>query len=403
MGANAWGEAMVLGVPKILDNLWKATSATDASNAIDTSSETNTTRSTALLEDPDAMGVDKTSDVVVEEVLEEVTEEVETVMGETLDRVTKKASDEATASVPAQEFFGLHQPAPLFKVPKGANGGKVFDAQSAQPLDPFSEENPPVRAGKKRAISVITTPRKSGRERKPTHKVQDSIQIWEDETTQKILNYMHQAEKSQTIPIAEAEASIDQVRIRYQKQLARFWINVHTLPKSHPLWKIQKRLKVTRRFCSPMARRIAELELAILDNFEEIKGYCLPPEEPRVDIRLEEDRERAIKMAQSGEDIKVAVDYSSRNNHVGVGASYGLGIERYLTVGDSQRLNVYIEELYAINWAVEPLAQAMKVGFPHPVQVTILSDSQAVLKALKNPLARMGSGCYHKSLWTSTN
>lgn len=44
--------------------------------------------------------------------------------------------------------------------------------------------------------------------------------------------------KSVALPIAEAEASLKSVRLRHQIQLTRFWINLHTLPKNHPLWKI---------------------------------------------------------------------------------------------------------------------------------------------------------------------
>lgn len=196
----------MVGVPKILDSLWKATNA----NATDATGATHARSATRSPESFSTMSVEETSEIVMEEAFGEGTmKEVEAIMEGMSETGTEKATGVDTASQSAQEFFGLHQPAAPFKSPRpvvspyafgdtgNANVRKVFNVQAAQLLDPFLAENPPVRVGKKRAISAITTPRKSGRERKPTQKVQDSIQIWEDEATQKILDYMRQSEKSQ--------------------------------------------------------------------------------------------------------------------------------------------------------------------------------------------------------------
>lgn len=67
-----------------------------------------------------------------------------------------------------------------------------------------------------------------------------------------------------------------------------------------------------------------------------------------------------------------------------MGTSYGAGIEQHLTVGYSRRLSVYFGESYAVQWAIETLAQTMSYGFLQPDHVTILPDSQAALKTLKN-------------------
>ncbi|KIX08397.1 uncharacterized protein Z518_03053 [Rhinocladiella mackenziei CBS 650.93] len=40
-------------------------------------------------------------------------------------------------------------------------------------------------------------------------------------------------------PIAEAEASLKSVVDRWTDQLRRFWVDLHTLPSSHPFWKIK--------------------------------------------------------------------------------------------------------------------------------------------------------------------
>lgn len=207
--------------------------------------------------------------------------------------------------------------------------------------------------------------------------------------------------KSVALPIAEAEASLESVRLRHQVQLARFWINLHTLPKDHPLWKVQKRIKITRRFCSPMARGVAGLNLKpqALKDMEEIHGHCLPPECPKVKVEIEDDRERAVQAFQEVAGIKVAVDCSCRNGLIGVGANYGKEVDRHLTVGFSQKLNVYFGELYAIQWVVEALSRTVGVEFLGPVHVTRLSDSQAALKAIRSPARQGGQWLLKKITW----
>ena len=196
--------------------------------------------------------------------------------------------------------------------------------------------------------------------------------------------------KSVALPIAEAEASIDSVQLRHEIQLARFWINLHTLPKDNPLWKTQKQLKITKRFCSPMAQGIEKLKLGQLDKMEKINGHCLPPKQ------LETDREKAKWIAQNTQGIKIAVNCSCRNNLIGVGASYGLQITQHRTISSSQKLNVYLGELYAIQWVVKALTRTIISGFPKPVRVVILSDSQSALKALRNPSRQSGQWLLRK-------
>lgn len=136
-----------------------------------------------------------------------------------------------------------------------------------------------------------------------------------------------------------------------------------------------------------MARGIKGSNLDLPKNIEEIHSYCLPPEYPRARVEIIEDPEKAINSAQNIRGIKVAVDSSGRNNLIGVGASYGPELNCHLTLGDNKKLNVYFGELYAINWAVETLDRIMESGFSQPAQVTILSDSESALKALRG-LAR---------------
>lgn len=157
-------------------------------------------------------------------------------------------------------------------------------------------------------------------------------------------------------------------------------------------------MKLTKQFCSPMAKGVAELNLEpqALKDIEEIQGHCLPPECPRVKVEIENNREKAIQAAQEVIGIKVAVDCSCRNSLIGVGVNYGRGMNRHLTVGVNQKLNIYFGELYAIQWAVETLSRTMSIGFSSSVHVTILSDSQAALKAIRSPVRQGGQWLLEK-------
>lgn len=141
-----------------------------------------------------------------------------------------------------------------------------------------------------------------------------------------------------------------------------------------------------------MTKGIASLKLSsqALENIEKIHGHYLLPEHPRVKVEIEKNQEKAVRMVSEIKGISVAVDCSSKNNLIGVGASYGAGLNRHLTIGYSHNLSVYFGELYAIQWAVKTLTRTMSMGFPHSSHVTILSDSQAALKALKKPARQSG-------------
>lgn len=98
----------MIGVPRILDNFWKTTNATDT------------------------MGVEETTEIVMEEEVKEVTEGVKTVMEEPAEVATEKAAEAVVAPTSAQELFGLHRPAAPFKFSKHDSEGRIFNAQAAQ-------------------------------------------------------------------------------------------------------------------------------------------------------------------------------------------------------------------------------------------------------------------------------
>src|SRR5438874_9471282 len=99
------------------------------------------------------------------------------------------------------------------------------------------------------------------------------------------------------LPIAEAEASIEPIKIRLLEQAAHHWINLHTLPENHPFWRLHRKINLDNtRFPSPlqlMAKALQELDLS---QIEKILPFCVAPWTPRVAILIESYKE-AIKSA----------------------------------------------------------------------------------------------------------
>lgn len=58
----------------------------------------------------------------------------------------------------------------------------------------------------------------------------------------------------------------------------------------------------------------------------------------------------------------------------------------------------YFGELYAINWAFETLllTRILNSSFSEPAQVTILSDSQSALRALRAPARQSGQWVFRQ-------
>lgn len=74
---------------------------------------------------------------------------------------------------------------------------------------------------------------------------------------------------------AEAEASIQPIRERHAQAAVRLWINIHTLPGTHPL--AIKKIRTTVRFTSPLQKIARMAEGARVDRSETIHEYALPP------------------------------------------------------------------------------------------------------------------------------
>jgi hypothetical protein len=78
--------------------------------------------------------------------------------------------------------------------------------------------------------------------------------------------------------VAEAEASIRTVRERHAERAAKFWVNLRTLPETHPLAKLNTR---------ELQRFTSVLQSTLMDRMEIIRPYAITPWEERLITRID--------------------------------------------------------------------------------------------------------------------
>ncbi|EAQ84332.1 hypothetical protein CHGG_08346 [Chaetomium globosum CBS 148.51] len=104
--------------------------------------------------------------------------------------------------------------------------------------------------------------------------------------------------------VVEAEASIYPIRERHTQAAVRLWINIHTLPGSHPL--AVKKIRTTVRFVSPLQKLARAVEGTEVDRMETIQEYAVLPWEPRLRPTVEADRARAAEKVDKATGILIA-------------------------------------------------------------------------------------------------
>ncbi|EAQ93099.1 predicted protein [Chaetomium globosum CBS 148.51] len=123
--------------------------------------------------------------------------------------------------------------------------------------------------------------------------------VWMHACGEKALSWLNRAQKIGALAITgafrtaatavvEAEASIYPVRERHVQAAASLWINIHTLPGTHPL--AMKKVRTTVRFVSPLQKIARVAEGVRVDRMETIQEYAVPPWVPRLRPTLEADR-----------------------------------------------------------------------------------------------------------------
>ncbi|KAM6505284.1 hypothetical protein FSOLCH5_15485 [Fusarium solani] len=192
--------------------------------------------------------------------------------------------------------------------------------------------------------------------------------------------------------VAEAEASIQTVGERHAQAGSRLYINIQTLPKTHPLATL--RASVSRRYMSPLKRLALAHEGSGIERMETIQAYTVPPWHSRVSTVCEADRDAAITAAKSANDIVIATSASDREGLVGIGGIVAYRspdrtvkiVARYsVTLGSRDDQNPYTAELEAIAMAL----RCMPDGLQHR-ELTVLSSSQSSLKAIARPRQQSG-------------
>ncbi|EAQ85633.1 hypothetical protein CHGG_06886 [Chaetomium globosum CBS 148.51] len=153
--------------------------------------------------------------------------------------------------------------------------------------------------------------------------------VWMHACGEKALSWLNRAQKIGALAITgafrtaatavvEAEASIYPVRERHAQAAASLWINIHTLPGTHPL--AMKKVRTTVRFVSPLQKIARVAEGVRVDRMETIQEYAVPPWVPRLRPTLEADRGKAAEMVNKISGI-VAATSSSVKKGLGPGCT----------------------------------------------------------------------------------
>ncbi|EAQ85226.1 hypothetical protein CHGG_09240 [Chaetomium globosum CBS 148.51] len=192
--------------------------------------------------------------------------------------------------------------------------------------------------------------------------------------------------------VVEAEASIYPVRERHVQAAASLWINIHTLPGTHPL--AMKKVRTTVRFVSPLQKIARVAEGVRVDRMETIQEYAVPPWVPRLRPTLEADRGKAAEMVNKISGIVIATSSSVKKGIVGMG---GLArdtlfnrtsetVTNYAVVlGTREEQNPYTAELAAIAMALEKLPAS--ICHRH---ITVITRNQSALAAVGQPRQQSG-------------
>jgi hypothetical protein len=121
--------------------------------------------------------------------------------------------------------------------------------------------------------------------------------------------------------VAEVEAGILTAQERFARRAAKLWINLRTLPKSHPLRRIGT--YSFRRFISPPHQIAAIHQKIPVDRLETIYPFTLAPWEEQLQKVVEEDDEKVIEAANAAANaawaVRIATSSSAKNDLVGLG------------------------------------------------------------------------------------
>ncbi|KAF6525751.1 hypothetical protein HZS61_011546 [Fusarium oxysporum f. sp. conglutinans] len=208
--------------------------------------------------------------------------------------------------------------------------------------------------------------------------------------------------KTVSMAVAEAEAGILPIGERHAQAGTRLYVNMQTLPKTHPLATL--RVRETRRYLSPLTK-LALAHDGVIARMEMIEPYALPPWHRHMVVKYDSDKEAAadvdtgdnVTETSSMRQVLIATSASARNGLVGMGgvvrntAGGGVNddvIAKYsVTLGLRDEQNAYMAELEAIAMVL----RCMPDGLRHR-EVIIATRNRSALQAIAKPRQQSGQG-----------
>ncbi len=193
------------------------------------------------------------------------------------------------------------------------------------------------------------------------------------------------------LEVVEVEADIQLIQIRHFEQQRRFWINGHTLEKTHPIYKSTSRAKRSAKgFTSPLQTVAFTFRNLDLLRLETITPYCTSPWQSRPQVVIPPSREEAAKKAKSSGTPALYIDRSARNGLIGIEKRWSSQYSEATIIEDENNLNAYFAELFAIDLTIHKLIPAIDTIAQIPNSIIIFSDCQGALKSMAHPAHQSG-------------
>ena len=214
--------------------------------------------------------------------------------------------------------------------------------------------------------------------------------------------------RTTAIQIAEVEADIEPLCMRWQRQRARFWTSLATTPKQHPYHEVAQMLRAnTKRFQSPLLSLRKELDGDLFKNIETIYPGIQAPWEQRIQItiRSREDASQLLSIPPQDRELLVFTAGAVQREIaafgvLGIMASQGTQrtlIQVAKAVGQEQSTSSAYLALVAIREAVLFISRS---AYAQTVlrQIWISTNSREALLAISQPRYQSGQALVHEIL-----
>lgn len=227
--------------------------------------------------------------------------------------------------------------------------------------------------------------------------------VWATKLTQRDLNLLRQPQRlgaqaiikafsTTALRTAETEAAMSSTQDRLRLRRVKFWVELHTLQRSHPLWRVKRIVTQVTRHVSPLARLKEEFNKIGLKNVEKIDPWGLPPwhAAPTVIIDERKTAESAARILPTT-DLCWFVDGSAKAEQAGIAAIAVLG-EQSWGFSESIRSDRHVDPLLAELLAIEKAAKhTLTISANLQMRtINIFSDCQEALRVLANPTQQKG-------------